>query len=194
MTDYSICLSTRKRTVTLASNVPISNMLCNMAWDKGLIVSNLIGSGSLKEFLRFIEEEEPTEVYVQSLKLLGSTNGQIADSLRKIRPHGTVVIFPDWELNPSDTHYDTVLRVFDDMWKYEVSGRLDVQRMGREYGKHIPPKIVKRKLPMKEICSLRAKGYGWATISKDTGIPRTTLIGRKKDIEDYMNKNGYCEG
>lgn len=165
-----------------------------MAWDKGLIVSNLIGSSSLKEFLRFIEEEKPTEVYVQSLKLLGSTNGQISDTLRRIRPHGTMIVFPDWELNPSDTHYDTVLRVFDDMWKYEVSGRQDVQRMGREYGKHIPPKIVKRKLPMKEICTLRAKGYGWATISKDTGIPRTTLIGRKKDIEDYMNKNGYCEG
>lgn len=185
----------RDKAVTIATDSETSNILCNMAWDKGLVViKNLIDyrGDSLKEIPEMIKNGLGY-VYAEDLRVLGRSYSKISETLLELRKNSIPVIFPDWELDPLREGFYDVIKAMDDLAKHDSKERSRTTSIGMTVRKHVidPPK--KRKLPMKEIAELRLKNYGWATISKMVSVPRQTLIDRRKDIDEYMEKNGYFD-
>lgn len=183
-------------TVTIAKDVAKSNHLCNLAWDRGLVVlKNMIldeRSDYLDELNGYLKQGVES-VFIEDLRILGRSYRKITDALIEFKKNNVTLVFSDWELDPMYSGFDAVISAMNDLAKHESRERGRLTKLGMKGAKHFidPPK--KRPLPMKEIAELRLKNLGWATISKKVGIPRQTLVDRRDDIERYMEKNGYFD-
>lgn len=182
------------KTITIATDVAKSNVLCNIAWDKGMVVlKNMIVDSRtpFKDELKEYIKQGVECVFVEDLRILGRSYRIIADTLMEFKIGNVKLVFSDWELDPMYSGFDAVISAMNDLAKHESKERSRVTKLGM--AKHFvdPPK--KRKLPMKEIAELRVQGLGWGTIAKQVEVPAATLIGRKDDIEMYMEKFGYFD-
>lgn len=183
------------KTVTIATDIPKSNILCNIAWEKGMLVlKNMIVNNrdDFREELNGYLREGVECVFVEDLRILGRSYRIIADTLTDFKTNNVKVIFSDWELDPMYSGFDAVISAMRDLAKHDSKERARLTRIGMD-AKHFidPPR--KRKLPMKEIAELRVKGLGWSTIARQVDIPIPTIMGRREDIEIYMELNGYFD-
>ena len=185
----------RIKVIVIANDEKVSNRLCNMAWSRGeVVLSNIIEYRGdripdLYESLKYGAEK----IYAEDLRTLGRTYRKIAENLTEIRKYNIKVIFPEWELDPMYNGFESVIMAFRDLGKRDSEERGRLISKGMKEAKHSPPLTKKRPLPYKQIAELRVKNLGWNTIAAKIGIPRSTLIQRRKDIDAYMQTHGYFE-
>ena len=184
------------RTVTIATDTAKSNTLCNIAWEKGMVVlKNLIVDSrtDYKEELKGYLKQGVECVFVEDLRILGRSYRIIADILMEFKMNNVKIVFTDWELDPMYSGFDAVISAMRDLARHDSKERGRLTSLGMRNAKHFidPPK--KRPLPMKEIAEMRVRNLGWSTIAKNIGVPKATVMDRRDDIEKYMEKNGYFD-
>ena len=194
-------LNTREPVITYATDVPTSNKLCNLCWSKGLIVKeNIIDSNKydgIKRLLEVVAKEEITTVYIDGIYELCKTHSQGAKALEGILRHNIKIVMPDWELDPLSSSFSVAVMVLKDLAKAESKRRSDAIKVGQRYSAEKYGRKCgrpRRRLPLKEIAEMRAKGLTWARISRELDIPKMTLHDRKEDIELYIKDYRLGEG
>jgi len=104
------------------------------------------------------------------------------------------LIFTDMEFDPTTPNGRLVINFLSAMAQWEremISART---REGIAARKAKGQKFGRKKrddLPLLEIAKLRMEGKGWKQVSTDTGIPKSTLIDRKAEIEEAMRSLGW---
>lgn len=193
MIDYSDVFTKRQPVVTFANDVVTSNRMCNLAWERGLVVKeNIIDtedSNGIKRLLMILSYEEVNAVYVEGLYEFSKSFKKGAEILTEIRKHNVKIVMPEWELDPMYGTFEAVIQVFRDLAKQEGKRRSENIKAGQRYSKEKYGRKAGRprtRLPLHEIAELRAKNLSWERISKELNIPKMTLYDRKDDIERYM--------
>lgn len=178
----------REKVVTYATDVAISNKICNLAWDRGLIVlHNFVNDieGMLKE----VGREEAGAVYMDWIYEICKPISKGIEILTEIKRHSVKIVTPDWELDPMYSSFDSVIDVLKDLAKEDTRRRSEAIKIGQRYSKQRYGKVAgrpRKRMPMMEVAKLRAQGLSWARISKELNIPKTTLIDRREDIQKYI--------
>lgn len=179
---------TRKKVVTFATDVPTSNKVCNLAWDKGYIVlHNFVND--VDALLKEVAREEASEVFMDGIYEICPTFSKGADILSEIKRHNVKVVTPEWELDPLYSSFDASINVLRDLAKQDTRKRSEAIKIGQRYSKNRYGKKAgrpRKRMPMKEVAELRAKGLSWSRISKEVNIPKTTLVDRREDIQKYI--------
>lgn len=186
----------RETVITFATDVATSNRMCNIAWERGHIVQENIIDGKkdgIDRLLKVVAREEITSVYIEGLYEICRTFKLGAEVLTEIRRHNIKVVMPEWELDPMYSSFEAAIEVLNDLAKQDSKKRSEAIKTGQRYSREKYGRKCgrpRRKLPVKEIAELRAKGLAWTRISKELDIPVMTMVDRKEDIELYIKDWG----
>ena len=178
----------RDKVITYATDVPTSNRICNLAWDRGLIVMhNFVNDveGMLKEVAR----EEADAVYMDGIYEICKPLTKGIEILSEIKSHNVKIITPDWELDPMYNSFNAAIDVLKDLAKEDMRVRSEAIKTGMRYSKHKYGRVAgrpRKRMPMMEVAKLRAQGLSWGRISKELDIPKSTLMDRKDDVQRYI--------
>lgn len=178
----------REKVITFATDVPTSNRICNLAWDRGhIVLHNFVND--VDAMLIEVAREEVSSVYMDGIYEICKTFSKGADILTEIKRHNVKVVTPEWELDPMYSSFDASIDVLRDLAKQDTRKRSEAIKIGQRYSKVKYGRKAGRpraRMPMKEVAELRAKGLSWSRISKELDIPKTTLIDRRDDIQRYI--------
>ena len=109
----------------------------------------------------------------------------LCETIEIMRDHDAKLIFSDMEFDPKNPNSQLTINILSAIaqWEREIISTRTREGMqhriakGQKFGK------AQRELPIHHIALMRIKNMGWQSIAKELGIPKTTIIDRRKDIE-----------
>lgn len=178
----------RDKVITYATDVPTSNRICNLAWDRGhIVLHNFVND--VDAMLVEVAREEAGAVYMDGIYEVCKPLRKGVEILSEIKRHNVKVITPDWELDPMYNSFDAAIDVLRDLAKEDTRKRSEAIKIGQRYSKNKYGRVAgrpRKRMPMMEVAKLRAQGLSWSRISKELDIPKTTLIDRREDVQRYI--------
>lgn len=114
----------------------------------------------------------------------------LCTTMEIIKKHKAKLIFSDMEYDPDNPNSELTINFLSAIAQWERSmisqrtseGMQHRKAQGQKFGKS------QRELPIHRIALMRINGMGWKAIAQELGIPKTTIIDRRKDIEDEIEK------
>ena len=126
---------------------------------------------------------------MRSVKHLTTTIENLSLYKRTTGEKGVALLFNDFDFNPNDPNSRLVFMFLSAIaeWEREIistrtkEGMEDRKQQGVKFGKKLRDDI-----PLRRISLMRLRGDSWNSIAKSLGIPRTTILERRKIIEADM--------
>lgn len=109
----------------------------------------------------------------------------LCETIEIMRDHDAKLIFSDMEFDPNNPNSQLTINILSAIaqWEREIISTRTKEGIqhriakGQKFGK------AQRELPIHRIALMRINNMGWQSIAKELGIPKTTIIDRRKDIE-----------
>lgn len=126
---------------------------------------------------------------MRSVKHLTSTIETLSACKRASKGKGVSLIFNDFDFDPNNPNSKLVFTFLSAIaeWEREIISTRTKEGMqhrisqGQKFGKK-----VREDIPLRKIALMRIRGDSWNSIAKTLGIPRTTILDRRKQIEDEV--------
>lgn len=100
------------------------------------------------------------------------------------------LIFSDMEFDPHNPNSALTINILSAIaeWERQIISQRTREGMQQRKSKGATFGRAQRDIPIHTIALMRLRGMGWLTIAKELDIPRTTIKGREKDIEEEIRK------
>ncbi len=143
-----------------------------------------------KILMEKIEKEEIDGIMALRLDRVMRSVKHLCDTIAIIKKHHAKLIFSDMEFDPDNPNSQLTINILGAIaeWEREIISTRTREGMqhriakGQKFGK------AQRELPTHRIALMRMNNMGWKAIAQELGIPKTTIIDRRKDIEDEIKK------
>ena len=117
----------------------------------------------------------------------------LSSTVEQLKTYNVKLIFSDFELDPGSPNSMLTLNLLSSIAEWErqiISARTREGLAHRKSkGVKLGPKF-RDDIPLRTIAKLRVEGKGWKAISKETGIPKSTLLDRREQIEKIIVSMG----
>lgn len=109
----------------------------------------------------------------------------LCDTMEFMKKHDAKLIFSDMEYDPDNPNSELMINFLSAIaqWERSIISKRTSEGMqhriakGQKFGK------APRDIPIHTIALMRNNNMGWQAIAKELGIPKSTIIGRKKEID-----------
>lgn len=126
---------------------------------------------------------------MRSVKHLTSTIDTLSACKRAGKGKGVSLIFNDFDFDPNNPNSKLVFTFLSAIaeWEREIIStrtREGIQHrisQGKKFGKK-----ERTDIPLRKIALMRIRGDSWNSIAQTLGIPRTTILDRRKQIEEEV--------
>jgi len=111
----------------------------------------------------------------------------LSTTMEQLEVYNVALIFGDLDINPRTPNGQLVVNVVGAIAQWErqiISSRTSEGMQARKARGTKFGKKVRDDIPIKEIARMRIDGKGWAAISKEMNIPKSTILDRRALIED----------
>lgn len=133
---------------------------------------------------------------MRSVKHLTGTIETLSKCKRASKGRGVSLIFNDFDFDPNNPNSKLVFTFLSAIaeWEREIISTRTREGMqhrisqGQKFGKK-----ERNDIPLRKIALMRIRGDSWNSIAKTLGIPRTTILDRREQIEaevDVCRKSG----
>ena len=124
---------------------------------------------------------------MRSVKHLTTTIETLSTCKRASGGKGVSLIFNDFDFDPNNPNSKLVFTFLSAIaeWEREIISTRTKEGMqhrisqGQKFGKK-----VREDVPIRKIALMRIRGDSWNSIAKSLGVPRTTILDRRKQIEE----------
>lgn len=109
------------------------------------------------------------------------------DELEDFRRMGVRIVSLDYgDLDPSDPTGQLVIRFMASLaeWEREIISERTKAALDAKKKQGVRLGRPSSELPIQKLALMRSQGMGWSEISRTTGIPRSTIMGHKAEIEE----------
>lgn len=138
-----------------------------------------------KILMEKIEREEIDGIMALRLDRVMRSVKHLCDTISIIKKHHAKLIFSDMEFDPDNPNSQLTINILGAIaeWEREIISTRTREGMqhriakGQKFGK------AQRELPVHRIALMRMNNMGWKAIAQELGIPKTTIIDRRTDIE-----------
>ena len=138
-----------------------------------------------KILMEKIEREEIDGIMALRLDRVMRSVKHLCDTISIIKKHHAKLIFSDMEFDPDNPNSQLTINILGAIaeWEREIISTRTSEGMqhriakGQKFGKP------QRELPIHRIALMRINNMGWKAIAQELGIPKTTIIDRRTDIE-----------
>ena len=143
-----------------------------------------------KKLIEKVENEEIDGIMALRLDRVMRSVKHLCDVIATIKNHHAKLIFSDMEFDPDNPNSQLTINILGAIaeWEREIistrtrEGMQHRKAQGQKFGK------AQRELPIHRIALMRINDMGWKAIAQELGIPKTTIIDRRKDIETEIEK------
>ena len=126
---------------------------------------------------------------MRSVKHLTTTIETLSTCKRAHKGKGVSLIFNDFDFDPNNPNSKLVFTFLSAIaeWEREIISTRTKEGMqhrisqGQKFGKK-----VREDVPIRKIALMRIRGDSWNSIAKSLGVPRTTILDRRKQVEDEI--------
>lgn len=141
-----------------------------------------------KLLMEKIETEQIDGIMALRLDRVMRSVKHLCDTIAIIKKHNAKLIFSDMEFDPSNPNSQLTINILGAIaeWEREIISTRTREGMqhriakGQKFGK------AQRELPIHRIALMRINNMGWKAIAQELGIPKTTIIDRRADIESEI--------
>lgn len=115
------------------------------------------------------------------------------DELEDFRRMGVRIVSLDYgDLDPGDPTGQLVIRFMASLaeWEREIISERTKAALEAKRRQGVRLGRPSSELPMQKIALMRSQGMGWSRISRMTGIPRSTIMGHREEIEERCRALG----
>lgn len=123
---------------------------------------------------------------MRSVKHLTTTIENLSLYTKSSGGKGVSLLFNDYDFDPNNPNSKLVLTFLSAIaeWEREIISTRTKEGMQhrKSQGVHFGKKL-RDDVPIRRIALMRIRGDSWSAISKSLGIPRTTILDRRKEIE-----------
>lgn len=114
----------------------------------------------------------------------------LCDTMELMRKYNAKLIFSDLEYDPENPNSELQINLMSAIaqWERQIIAKRTSEGMRHRKSKGAVFGRKQRDIPIHTIALMKMRGMGWNTIAKELDIPRTTILGRKEDIESEIAK------
>ena len=114
----------------------------------------------------------------------------LCDTMELMKKHNAKLIFSDLEYDPDNPNSELQINLLSAIaqWERQIIAKRTSEGMQHKKSKGAKFGRAQRDIPIHTIALMRLRGMGWLTIANELDIPRTTIKGREKDIEEEIRK------
>lgn len=114
------------------------------------------------------------------------------NTLQQLKEYGVQLIFTDMNLDLNNPSNMLIFNIIGSIAEWERQIISQRTREGLEYAKRkgrVLGRSTRDDIPLSDVIRMRNEGKGWATISKELGIPSSTLRDHVRKLEERSAKN-----
>lgn len=110
--------------------------------------------------------------------------------LLELKSYKVKLLFVDMVFDPEDPNSLLVFQFLSAIaeWERQIISKRTTEGLALAKAKGHKSGKPNRDLPLTRIAMMRMQGKGWLAISNELKIPKSTLRGRRKDIEDEVRR------
>lgn len=114
----------------------------------------------------------------------------LCETIEILKDKEAKLIFSDLEFDPENPNSALTINILSAIaeWERQIISQRTKEGMQHRKSKGATFGRTQRDIPIHTIALMRMRGMGWLTIAKELDIPRTTIKGREKDIENEIAK------
>lgn len=114
----------------------------------------------------------------------------LCETIEILKENEAKLIFSDMEFDPDNPNSSLTINILSAIaeWERQIISQRTKEGLAHRKSKGMVLGKAKRDIPIHTIALMRMRGMGWATISKELDIPRTTIKGREKEIAAEIEK------
>lgn len=145
--------------------------------------ANRPGWTELKKGIRTLHADAVMVVKLD--RMMRSLKGFL-DELEGFRRMGVRIVSLDYgDLDPSDPTGQLVIRFMASLaeWEREIISERTKAALEAKRKQGVRLGRPSSELPVQKIALMRSQGMSWTEISRTTGIPRSTIMGHREEIE-----------
>jgi len=112
--------------------------------------------------------------------------------MQNLKAYNVRLVFSDFEYDPSSPFSDMLLTFLSGIAEFErnlISARTKEGLALKKSKGVILGRTPRTDIPLIEIATRRAEGWGWKRIADTYGIPKTTLLDRRAEINAIVHKS-----
>lgn len=138
-----------------------------------------------KILMQKVENNEIDGIMALRLDRVMRSVKHLCDTITIMKEHHAKLIFSDMEFDPENPNSQLTINILGAIaeWEREIISTRTREGMqhriakGQRFGK------AQRELPIHTIALMRINNMGWKAIADKLGIPKSTIIDRRKDID-----------
>lgn len=138
-----------------------------------------------KSLMAKVENNEIDGIMALRLDRVMRSVKHLCDTIAIMKEHHAKLIFSDMEFDPENPNSQLTINILGAIaeWEREIISTRTREGMqhriakGQKFGK------AQRELPIHKIALMRINNMGWKAIADNLGIPKSTIIDRRRDIE-----------
>ena len=114
----------------------------------------------------------------------------LCETIEILKENEAKLIFSDMEFDPDNPNSALTINILSSIaeWERQIISQRTKEGIAHRQSKGVVFGRAQRDIPIRTIALMRMRGMGWATISKELDIPRTTIKGREKEIAAEIEK------
>jgi len=114
----------------------------------------------------------------------------LCETIDTLKDNEAKLIFSDMEFDPDNPNSALTINLLSAIaeWERQIISQRTKEGIAHRKSKGVKFGREQRDIPIHTIALMRMRGMGWATISRELEIPRTTIKGREKDIVAEIEK------
>jgi len=112
-------------------------------------------------------------------------------TVQKLHSYNVKLIFTDMEFDPCNPNSNLVFTMLSAIAQWEREIIATRTREGLQHAKSRGVKLGRRRrddIPIYKIATMKIQGYGWGMISNILKIPKSTILDRRKQIDDAIRE------
>lgn len=152
--------------------------------------ANRPGWNRLKKDIRTVRADAVMVVKLD--RMMRSLKGFL-DELEGFQRMGVRIVSLDYgDLDPSDPTGQLVIRFMASLaeWEREIISERTKAALEAKKKQGVRLGRPSSELPIQKLALMRSQGMGWSEISRMTGIPRSTIMGHREEIEERCRALG----
>ena len=144
-----------------------------------------------KELIRSASKHEIDAIMAVRLDRVMRSVVNLNTIVQQLSIYNVKLIFTDMEFDPSNPSSKLVFNFLSAIaeWERDIISKRTKEGLAHAKNKGVKLGRSRRTdIPVTQIAMMRIHGLGWRAISSELGIPKSTIIGRREDIESAILK------